>query len=132
MAEEPNSASGDAVTFDSAGGEISVRRGLKDRFESQIIKTFEVGGETELAGDWELEFAASFAQASEHEYKTQDPTRFRINANENVDGAQETDGIEVTHIALPGFPVGMIVAQDGFNNDGMQNFKYAPLNILVE
>lgn len=59
-------------------------------------------------------------------------TRFRINANENVDGAQETDGIEVTHIALPGFPVGMIVAQDGFNNDGMQNFKYAPLNILVE
>jgi len=82
MAEEPNSASGDAVTFDSADGEISVRRGLKDRFESQIIKTFEVGGETELAGDWELEFAASFAQASEHEYKTQDPTRFRRDFDE--------------------------------------------------
>lgn len=83
-----------------------------------------------------LLLASSQANDSFAVYKAMPPyqfvTRFRINANENVDGAQETDGIEVTHIALPGFPVGMIVVQDGFNNDGMQNFKYAPLNILVE
>lgn len=56
-------------------------------------------------------------------------SRFRITGSDTVDGAQETDGIEVTHVPMQGFPNGMIVAQDGFNNDGKQNFKFAPLNI---
>ena len=77
MDQAPSSASGEAVTFDSADGEISVRRGLKDRYESQKINTFEVGGETELDSGWEFEYSASYAKASEHEYRTQDPTRFR-------------------------------------------------------
>lgn len=79
MDEEPTSAStdGNTVTFDSTDGEISVRRGLKDRYESQIIKTVEFGGESDIGSNWELEYSASYAQASEHEYRTQDPTRFR-------------------------------------------------------
>lgn len=79
MDEEPTSAStdGNSVTFDSADGEISVRRELKDRYESQIIKTFEFGGTSEVASNWTLDYSASYAEASEHEYKTQDPTRFR-------------------------------------------------------
>ena len=77
MAEAPSLSDGNTVTFDSADGEISVRRGLKDRYESQKINTFEIGGETELDNGWEYEYSASYAKASEHEYRTQDPTRFR-------------------------------------------------------
>ncbi len=91
MDEEPSSAAGESVTFDSADGEISVRRGLKDRFESQIIKTFELGGESDIGNDWEIEYSASYAEASENEYKTQDPTRFRRDFDEPGDLAIEFD-----------------------------------------
>jgi 3-phytase len=44
-----------------------------------------------------------------------------------VDGTYETDGIEVSAHAFPGFPDGLFVAQDGANTDGHaarpQNFK---------
>lgn len=49
--------------------------------------------------------------------------RIRVVASENVDGAQETDGLDTTGISLPGFPDGLLVVQDGFNDDGKQNFK---------
>jgi 3-phytase len=46
----------------------------------------------------------------------------------NVDGAQETDGIDVIHHSMgPEFPGGIFVVQDGFNYEGdtkvAQNFK---------
>jgi 3-phytase len=48
---------------------------------------------------------------------------FRIVSGEDVDGAEETDGLEVTSAALsPQYPQGLLVVQDGFN-DGTQNFK---------
>lgn len=51
---------------------------------------------------------------------------FRI-TDGKTDGAEETDGIEITSVPLPGFPKGMLVVQDGFNYDGKkkksQNFK---------
>jgi len=53
--------------------------------------------------------------------------RFRIVAGAGgVDGAQETDGLDVTAAALgPDFPAGLLVAQDGFNDPkgSKQNFK---------
>ena len=76
MDEEPSSGVGTAASFLSDDGEISVRRGLKDRFESQRIVTFEFGGET-ISGDWTIEYKASNAHAEEAEKDTQDPTRFR-------------------------------------------------------
>jgi 3-phytase len=47
----------------------------------------------------------------------------RANAEAGLDGTSQTDGIEVTPVALPGFPRGMMVAQDG-RYDESQNFKY--------
>lgn len=49
-----------------------------------------------------------------------------------TDGAEETDGLDVVATdALPDFPGGIIVLQDGFNYDGEilvnQNFKYIAL-----
>ncbi len=51
---------------------------------------------------------------------------FRI-TDGNIDGVQETDGLDVTDSPLPGFPKGILVVQDGFNFDNRkkksQNFK---------
>jgi 3-phytase len=44
-----------------------------------------------------------------------------------IDGVEETDGLDVTNVSLPGFPGGMLIVQDGYNYDGRkkksQNFK---------
>jgi 3-phytase len=51
---------------------------------------------------------------------------FRIIDGE-IDGVEETDGLEISNVSLPGFPKGILVVQDGFNYDGKkkksQNFK---------
>src|SRR5262249_16718508 len=59
--------------------------------------------------------------------------KFRIAAGASVDGAEETDGIDVTTANLgPAFPNGVFVAQDGFNDKGNQNFKLIPLQAIVK
>lgn len=77
MDEEPSSGTATSATFLSDDGEISVRRGLKDRFESQSIQTFEFGGET-LTKGWKLDYKASFATAEEEEKDTQIPRAFAM------------------------------------------------------
>lgn len=51
---------------------------------------------------------------------------FRI-VDGKIDGVEETDGIEITSVPLPGFRKGLLVVQDGYNYDGhkkkSQNFK---------
>ena len=51
---------------------------------------------------------------------------FRI-TDGSVDGVEETDGLDITNVSLPGFPKGILVVQDGFNYDGRkkkgQNYK---------
>ncbi len=59
--------------------------------------------------------------------------KFRIGNGEGVDGAEETDGIDVTTANLgPAFPNGVFVVQDGFNDKGNQNFKLVPLQAIVK
>lgn len=54
---------------------------------------------------------------------------FRIGDPTGIDGTEETDGIDATTAALPGYPRGLLVVQDGFNTepDAPQNFKYLSL-----
>lgn len=52
--------------------------------------------------------------------------RFRIasDAATGIDGTEETDGLDITSASLPGYPGGLLVVQDGFNDPGdKQNFK---------
>jgi 3-phytase len=52
---------------------------------------------------------------------------FRMEAGRRIDGAEETDGIEVTASRLgPGFRHGLFAAQDDDNGDENQNFKLMP------
>lgn len=59
---------------------------------------------------------------------------FAVRSNRRLDGSQECDGAAVTSTPLPGYPLGLLVVQDGFNTpdvagtDGEArtntNFKY--------
>lgn len=49
---------------------------------------------------------------------------FKIVASDGIDGSEETDGIDVTSQSLPGFPKGVFIVQDGFNDLEKQNFKF--------
>ncbi|WP_411818398.1 phytase [Hyphococcus sp. DH-69] len=53
-------------------------------------------------------------------------TRFAVASRAEVDGAEETDGIEASSVNLgPNFPNGILVVQDGYNapKGSAQNFK---------
>ena len=51
-------------------------------------------------------------------------TTFRIVSGARADGVRDTDGIEATALPLGReFPAGVLVAQDGRNGGGNQNFK---------
>lgn len=60
---------------------------------------------------------------------------FRIMDGE-IDGVEETDGLDVTCKKLPGFEKGFLVVQDGYNYEGRmlasQNFKIVPWNLIEE
>jgi 3-phytase len=67
-------------------------------------------------------------------YRVRGAFRIGIDANAGIDGASETDGLEVTSVPLgPGFPRGMLVVQDGRKRlpDGPQNYKYVSWEDVV-
>lgn len=68
--------------FQDSDGRIEVRRRMKDRYEEQEIKSITVGGET-VAGPWKLTYSAAWAEASELEDGSVDPTRFRARFQNN-------------------------------------------------
>ncbi len=49
--------------------------------------------------------------------------RIRVRGGRGVDRVSETDGLEVTARPLPGYPRGLLVVQDGADDDGGRNFK---------
>lgn len=56
---------------------------------------------------------------------------FRIGDGGDVDGTSDTDGVDVTTAPLgESFPSGVFVAQDGENDDGTQNYKLVPLEMI--
>ena len=60
--------------------------------------------------------------------------KFRI-GDGDIDGAEETDGLDVTSAPLGSkFPKGLLVVQDGFNDKGAknQNFKLVPLEAIFK
>jgi 3-phytase len=57
---------------------------------------------------------------------------FAIGAGDGVDGVSDTDGIDAIAANLgPAVPQGVLVAQDGKNDDGNQNFKLVPLEEVL-
>ena len=71
----PSTASGDQVTFDDADQEFTVERDIKDRFESQKIRSIVAGGESDW-GSWFANYSVSWAKSSEREDGSLDPIKF--------------------------------------------------------
>lgn len=84
--EAPTSGTATTALFDDSDGEIEVERDVKDRFESQKIRSLVFGGETDT-GVWKAKYAASWAKASESEDGSVDPTQF--------ENKWEDDGLSV-------------------------------------
>ena len=62
---------------------------------------------------------------------------FMILGAQGIDEVRDTDGIDVTSTALPGYPKGMMVVQDGFNTNQKgklfnQNFKYISFKDILD
>ena len=61
---------------------------------------------------------------------------FRVTANlaADLDGVSETDGLDVTSAALPGYPHGLLVLQDGRNRlpDAPQDFKLVDWRAVID
>lgn len=75
LSGEPYGGDENTAAFRSDDGTVTVRRDMKDRYESQIIQTYQVGGITAFER-WKFEYQGSFTRSTEHEWHTQDPTRF--------------------------------------------------------
>ena len=80
MDGDPRSGTATTAVFNSADDRITVIRDLKDRFESQTIRSYVVGGKTET-GPWTFDYSAAYSKAREKEAGSLDPTRFRQRFN---------------------------------------------------
>lgn len=56
--------------------------------------------------------------------------QFKIAPSNGVDGTSETDGIDINPLSSTVFPNGILVVQDGDNQEQNQNFKYISLEAL--
>ncbi|MGQ9686046.1 MAG: phytase [Thiobacillaceae bacterium] len=57
---------------------------------------------------------------------------FTVAAGGGIDAVQESDGADVVSIALPGYPYGLFITQDGDNSpEGGTNFKYVPWGAIT-
>lgn len=86
MDGEPFAGSTTSAEFSTADDRIEVRRRMKDRYEKQKIKSLTLGGETD-SDAWKLKYSLSYAESTEAENGSVDPTRFR--ARFNGDGDDE-------------------------------------------
>jgi len=76
MEGEPVSGTATSASFRSQDGRITVIRDLKDRFESQTIRSLSFGGRTDK-GPWRFDYSAAYSAAREKEAGSIDPARFR-------------------------------------------------------
>ncbi len=84
--EAPTTSTAMSALFDDADGEIEIERDIKNRFESQKIRSITAGGKTET-GPWKITYSGSWAKSTEREDNSVDPTQF--------DNKFDGDGVSV-------------------------------------
>lgn len=96
----PDGGSDTSAVFGDGNQPYTVERDIKDRFESQKIRSVVFGGDVDT-GEWTSNFLASWAKSSEYENGSLDPTQFEREF--------EGEGAEVTFDysdrRVPGFAV---------------------------
>lgn len=102
--EAPAASTATGATFDAADGQIRVERDLKDRFETQVIQSYQVGGDTNT-GPWRLRYSAAWSRAEELENGSIDPIAFRRDFNGD-DGDDLTVDFDYSDYLRPRFSIG--------------------------
>ena len=74
--------SGADLVYSDTDGELQVQRSLKDRFESQRIRSITLGGETDSDG-WHAKYSVSYAKSTERESGSIDPANFEQSFEDN-------------------------------------------------
>lgn len=103
-------------------------------YDIEGLSIYEKGEEGYLIASSQGNFSyAVFDRMGDNDYLGS----FKIEAAGNVDGVEETDGLDIVSDSLSSdFPKGIIVLQDGFNYVGKdlepQNFKYVSWTELVD
>jgi len=93
-----------------------------------IYKTADGGGYLVVTSQGSDNYSV-YERRPPHKYRG--TFRIRANAEAGLDGTSQTDGIDITHVSLPGYPRGLMVAQDG-RYDESQNFKYVSWADIAE
>jgi TonB-dependent receptor len=100
----PRSGTADTAVINSADGErFTVIRDIKDRFESQEIRSIVVGGRTDMDA-WRFDYSLSYAEASETENGSIDPARFRQRFS-GAGGSQGEVRFDYSDIGRPQYDV---------------------------
>ncbi|MEZ5936692.1 MAG: TonB-dependent receptor [Hyphomonadaceae bacterium] len=125
---DPVSGTANTATFLSASSSdpygrqrVTLRRDLKDRFESQKIQSYQVGGETKL-DTWNFDYKLAYSEAQEHEYRTQDPTRFqyRVSSDGGFGATFDYSNLETTRFTID-------AGADAFNDPS--NYEFTELQV---
>ena len=96
----PSTVSGNQITFDDGDQEFTVERDVKDRFESQKIRSIVAGGESDW-GTWFANYSLSWAKSSEREDGSLDPIAFE----RDFDGDGLNIGFDYSDPPIPLFSV---------------------------
>lgn len=114
-----NGSFGAAAAVDTVGGANGIRADVEGM---AIYRIDETRGYLVVSSQGDNSYAV-YDRAGDNRFRG----RFRIgDGADGVDGAQETDGLDVTAAPLgPEFPAGLLIVQDGFNDPrgSKQNFK---------
>jgi 3-phytase len=114
-AEPGDGDSRSAVAMIEAGGKLTA-----DLEGLAIYKTSDTDGYLVVTSQGSDNYSV-YNRGPPHSYRG--TFRIRANTESGIDGTSQTDGIDVTNAVLPGYPQGLLVAQDG-RYDESQNFKY--------
>ncbi|MDZ7628447.1 MAG: phytase [Parvularculaceae bacterium] len=115
-----------AVVVDTVGGASGIRADIEGM---AIYKTGPEAGYLVVSSQGDDSYAV-YDRAGDNKFVG----RFRIGEGAASDGAQETDGLDVTATALGAdLPAGVLVVQDGFNDPkgSKQNFKLVDWRALA-
>ncbi|PZT86316.1 MAG: TonB-dependent receptor [Citromicrobium sp.] len=121
----PSTVDGTSVTFSDADQEFTVERDIKDRFETQKIRSISIGGESDW-GDWFAEYSGSWAKSTEREDGSIDPIGF----DRDFDDEGLTIGFDYSDPRVPLYSV-ISDAEDSFfdaSTFGLNDVEFVALS----
>ncbi len=95
---------------DEDDSEIEIERDMKDRFESQKIRSIVLGGETDT-GPWNFKYSGSWSKSSEREDSSVDPTTFSSTFGSG-DGVSVLFDYSDDRTPFFSYPTGAVLAND--------------------